>query len=173
MKTILINDDNLTKEDIEEKVIRCKGIIINKHKDVTLVYAHKTYQFPGGHLIEGENLEECLVREIEEETGIILKEFKLTPFMEIIYYSHNYRNEGHNRENDLYYYLIETESVSDETLAHPDNWERKGNIKVCQIPLAEIENVLNKSILDNSINEIIVKEMKTVLKEVKKIVNEK
>ena len=80
MKEILYNYDNLKLEDIDEVVTRTKGLIINSNNEITLGYSHKTYQFPGGHLEDGESLEECLLREIEEETGIEIKDAKLKPF---------------------------------------------------------------------------------------------
>ena len=59
MKTIIINDDNLMDQDVEEVVTRTKGLIINSDNEINLVYSHLTYQFPGGHLIEGESLGDC------------------------------------------------------------------------------------------------------------------
>ena len=104
MKEILYNYDNLTKEDIDEVIVRTKGLIINSDDEITLGYSHKTYQFPGGHLEEGETLEECLLREIKEETGIELTDAKLKPFQKITYYNKNYHDSGKNRENQIYYY---------------------------------------------------------------------
>ena len=98
MKEILYNYDNLKLEDIDEVVIRTKGLIINSNNEITLGYSHKTYQFPGGHLEDGESLEECLLREIEEETGIEIKNAKLKPFEKITYYSKNYHGSGKNRK---------------------------------------------------------------------------
>ena len=106
MKEILYNYDNLKLEDIDEVVTRTKGLIINSNNEITLGYSHKTYQFPGGHLEDGESLEECLLREIEEETGIEIKDAKLKPFEKITYYSKNYHGSGKNRKNDIYYYII-------------------------------------------------------------------
>ena len=54
MKEILFNYDCLTKDDIDEVVVRVKGLIINDRDEITLCYSHNTYQFPGGHLEEGE-----------------------------------------------------------------------------------------------------------------------
>ena len=109
MKTIIYNHDNLKKEEIDETVIRVKALIINSNNEILLGYAHKTYQFPGGHLEENESLEEGLKREIKEETGIEIKENNLKPFEKITYYSRNYRNTGLNRENEIYFYIINTD----------------------------------------------------------------
>ena len=40
-------------------------------------YSYNTYQFPGGHVEEGESLIEAVNREVEEETGIILNAKRL------------------------------------------------------------------------------------------------
>lgn len=56
MKEILYNYDNLTKNDIDEVVVRTKGLIINDNDEITLGYSNRTYQFPGGHLEERETL---------------------------------------------------------------------------------------------------------------------
>ena len=69
MKEILYNPDNLSSKDIDEVITRTKGLIINSNDEITLGYAHKTYQFPGGHLEEGEKLEDCLLREIKKKLG--------------------------------------------------------------------------------------------------------
>ena len=53
MKEILYNYDNLKQEDMDEVIVRTKGLIINSKDEITLGYSHKTYQFPGGHLEEG------------------------------------------------------------------------------------------------------------------------
>ena len=98
MKEILYNYDNLNLKDIDEVVTRTKGLIINSNNEITLGYSHKTYQSSGGHLEEGETLEECLLREIEEETGIKMNDAKLKLFEKITYYNKNYHGTGKNRK---------------------------------------------------------------------------
>lgn len=56
MKEVLYNYDNLNLEEIDEVVTGAKGLIINSNNEITLGYSHKTYQFPGGHLEDGETL---------------------------------------------------------------------------------------------------------------------
>ena len=171
MKEILYNYDNLTLDDIDEVVVRTKGLIINSNNEITLGYSHKTYQFPGGHLEEGETLEECLLREIEEETGIKIENARLKPFEKITYYSKNYRKSGKNRKNDIYYYIIETDLKFDMDKAKLDEWEKDGKFTVKTFPIKEVEKVLIDSIPDNPINKAIVEEMLDVLKEYNKISN--
>ena len=50
MKKIIINDHNLTDEDMEQVVVRVKGMIINSKGKILLAHNNNTYQFPGGHL---------------------------------------------------------------------------------------------------------------------------
>lgn len=167
MKEIFYNRDHLTNKDIDEKVVRTKAIIINSQNEVTLGYSNSTYQFPGGHLEPGETKEECLLREIKEETGIEITNAVIKPFMLIKYYNKNYYNTGKNRENDIYYYVIRTEAKINMENTSFDEWEKDGHFEVRVIKLDNIEKTLIDSIPDNPVNEIIVKEMLQVLAEFK------
>ena len=169
MKEILYNYDNLTSSEIDEIVIRLKALIINDKDEITVGYCNKTYQFPGGHLEEGETLEEGLLREIKEETGIEIKDAIIKPFQKITHYSKNYRNSGKNRQNDIYYYVIKTNAKYNMDNASLDEMEKKDGFTVKIIPLNELEDTLIKSISDNPINKVIVEEMLEALKEYNKI----
>ena len=69
---------NIYGETYLEKHIKfregCRGIVICDDK-VLLSYEETTdfWSTPGGGLEQEETLEECLIREIEEETGFIVK----------------------------------------------------------------------------------------------------
>lgn len=84
MRRILLNDDNLQEEDLDFEVIRVKGLIINSTGDILIAHNNGTYQFPGGHKEDDENLDDCLEREIREETGISVT--SNGPFMQITTY---------------------------------------------------------------------------------------
>lgn len=171
MKEILYNYDNLSKGQIDETIIRTKAVIVNNNEDIILGYSHKTFQFPGGHLEDGETLEECLIREIKEETGIKAIKENCALLKKITYFNKNYHNSGKNRCNEIYYFIVKTNENFDNNKLKLDEKEKEGNFKVMAIPLKNIEEVLIKSIPDNPINEIIVEEMLDIIKEYKKIIN--
>ncbi len=165
MREVLHNPDNLTKEDIDEVVIRVKALIINSKDEITLGYCFKTYQFPGGHLESGEKLDDGLIREVREETGIELKKPIPEPFQKTTYYTKNYRGTDKNRENDIYYYVIRTDELFNMDNTSLDPGETEGNYKCVIIPMDKINEVLINSIPDNPYNEVIVAEMLLVLEE--------
>lgn len=167
MKEVKINYDNLTDEDMDELVIRLKAIIINDNNEIMFGYSHGTYQFPGGHLEDGETLEEGLIREIKEETGITLKLEDRKPIFKRSYYTKNYHNSGLNRKNEIYYYLMKDNLVANMNEANLDEWEKVGNYTIKIIPIDKVEEELNNTINDNPINEVIHNEIISVLKELK------
>ena len=70
MKRIFINDNYLRKDDIDFEVVRVKALLVNSKGELLLAHNNNTYQLIGGHVSEGEGLEDTLLREIKEETGI-------------------------------------------------------------------------------------------------------
>ena len=91
MRTVVINDDYLGDSDVDFSVTRAKGIIINNENKVILAHNNGTFQFPGGHVEEGEDEKECLIREVREEVGI--ENFNVEdPFLKIITYDSHYFN---------------------------------------------------------------------------------
>ena len=66
------------------------GLVFNKHKDILLIFRRNKWDLPKGKLDEGETIEQCAVREVEEETGlqnILLKGHLLNTY-------HTYHESG-------------------------------------------------------------------------------
>ena len=76
MKEIIYNSNNLTEKDITEIVIRTKALIIN-NGIILIGNENNVYQFLGGHLEKNEILNDCLKREILEETGIAIEDSEI------------------------------------------------------------------------------------------------
>ena len=172
MKEILYNDDMLRDYEIDEKIIRTKALIVNSNNEILLGYSYKTYQFPGGHIEGNENIVDCIFREVKEETGIVLTDKDIAPFMMIKKYMKNYRNTGINRENDIYYFIINTDKKIDISNTNYDLRESLGNYELIRVSLDEVEALLEESIEDNPVNKYIVEEMLEVINEYKRLKKE-
>ncbi len=171
MQEKIYNYDNLKKEEIDEVVTRVKAIIINSSDEILLGYSHKTYQFPGGHLEKGETIKECLVRELKEELGMDIEDIPVTPFFKLSHYNKNYHDTGLNRQNDIYYVLINTDRNPRLDKNNLTDWEREGSFTVKRVPLSDVTKVLIDSIPDNPVNKVITEEMIEALKEYQKVKN--
>ncbi len=54
-----------------EKIIAAGGIVENEDSKILLIYRRGKWDLPKGKWEEGETIEACAVREVEEETGLI------------------------------------------------------------------------------------------------------
>ena len=106
----------------------CILIDIDK-KEIGLVYREKYNEisFPKGHLEDDETLEQCAVRETEEETGrvcVIKKENKL-PVLK-------YRSSN-DEDVELHFYIgidiAKTDKTFDKSLVHELIWVPKEDVK--------------------------------------------
>lgn len=159
MKEIIYNYDYLNEQDITESVIRAKALIINDKK-VILGNENNIYQFPGGHLEDNETLEECLKREVLEETGIEVddKEIK-KQFMKVTYLNKDWPEVGKNRKAEIYYYLIETNKNPDMSKVKYTEHEKQGNFKIESIPLNQSITIIENNIPKNTKNKVIAPDM--------------
>lgn len=50
--------------------IAAGGLVLNENGEVLMIYRNQMWDLPKGHQDGGESIEECAIREVEEETGI-------------------------------------------------------------------------------------------------------
>lgn len=164
MKKIIINDNNLSDNEITEVVKRVKALIINSKNEILLGYSDHIYQFPGGHVENDESLIGALKREVLEETGIILNIDNIEPFVCHIGYYKDWPEIGKNRKTEIYYYEIKTDKLPNFRKVKYTENEQKGNFELRYIKLDEFEKELNENAkkYDNSYG--ITKEMLAVFK---------
>ena len=143
MEKIITNKNNLKEEDMTELVQRVKVLLVNSRNEILLGYSHNDYQFPGGHVDDGEKLIDTLKREILEETGIILNIDEIEPFACAIGYYKDWPAEGKNRKIEIYYYEIKTDEQPNlENTEYTEN-EKDGNFELRYINLNDVEQELS------------------------------
>lgn len=145
MKEIITNKYNLKEGDMTEIVKRVKVLLINSNNEVLLGYSHNDYQFPGGHVEEGETLIQTVNREITEETGMELGIESLEPFACALGYYKDWPAEGKNRKIEIYYYEVKTDEKPNlEHTKYTEN-EKDGNFELRYINLGSIEEELKRN----------------------------
>lgn len=171
MKMIFINDNNLEIDDLDYEVIRVKGVIINNNNEVLVAHNNNTYQLIGGHVEDGEDMEEALLREVKEETGIDVDSVS-GPFMQIMTYAKNYFNSGKNVCNKIYYYRIVSNDLPNLLETNYDELESQTDFGLFYVKLEDFERFLRDGIKDKTIDENIGRELLLVFDEYNKLYGE-
>lgn len=146
MKEIIYNYENLNEEAVNRVSTRIKAVIVNSNNEILLCRTANNYHLPGGHLEEGETVNECLVREIKEETGIELSIVERKPFFSIKYFSKDYPTKGINTKSVANYYVVDTELKPNLDNISLTEEEKNGNFELQYININEVLKVLEDSL---------------------------
>ncbi len=98
------------------------GMVFNGQKEVLFIFRRGKWDLPKGKLDEGESLEQCAIREVEEETGlrnITLNEFMITTW-------HTYDEYGQHILKESHWYRMQ---VPDGQLLVPQTEEQITGIR--------------------------------------------
>lgn len=85
-----------------EKIIAAGGIVENEEKKILFQFRRGKWDLPKGKLDEGETIEACAVREVEEETG--LRNVELGELIGVT--QHFYIERGKNIEKETHWYAM-------------------------------------------------------------------
>lgn len=167
MKEIIHNDDNLREEEVTETVIRAKALIVNKNtNNILIANEDSLFEFPGGHLDEGETIDECLKREVMEETGIEVEDSEVKGLiMRVIFLNRDWPSKGKNRKNEINYYLIETTKEPDMSKIKLTESEKNHHFKLESFPLYESIDIIRNNMPNNERNEILSPDMILTIEE--------
>ncbi len=96
--------------------VGCRGIVVKDNK-VLLSYEERTgvYMSPGGGLENGETLEECVARELQEETGFKVK--PLEAFLKVKEYAYEVLWENN-------YFICEIEGECERNLTESEKYNK-------------------------------------------------
>lgn len=165
MKEMIHNDDNLLDSEITELVIRTKALILN-NGNLLLANENDVLQFPGGHLDEGETLNECLKREIQEETGIEISDNEIEDcFFKVVWKNRDWPSVGKNRKCEIYYYVVKTDKEPNHDKINLTESEKSQNFKVDFVPLKDSIKYIEDNMSKNEKNEVISPDMINAIRE--------
>ena len=163
MKTIIDNRSNLQDSEMTDFVKKVKLLIVNSKNEILLAYQKNGYEFPGGTNEQGEELDKTVIRELQEETGIVLKETNLEPFASLKGYYKDWPEEGRNKLIEIFYYELKTDELPNLDNINLTESEKQGNFKLEYINLDEVEDVVKKNVEIYGDNRGIAKDMLKVL----------
>lgn len=158
MKKIIINDSNLEDKDIDYSVIRVKALVVNDEGKLILAHNNGTFQFPGGHLEEDEDLKEALIREVKEETGISNMNVR-DCFLQIVTYDDNYFDSGKHVINKIYYYKIDTTDKPDLKNTSYDEIESSSPFNLYYLDVDKMKEFIKRKQESNDLDSKIAREM--------------
>ncbi len=136
---------------METKIIAAGGLVENEKGELLMIYRRGKWDLPKGKLDEGESIEACAIREVEEETG--LRNTDLGTLITITHHDYFDRHLQKEVKKETYWYSMK---VSGDQRLVPQEEEDITDIRwVKENELAEL--------LDNSypnIVEVIAKRRK-------------
>jgi len=149
MKTILINEDNMTDNDIKEVETRVKAILINDNNEILMGHSYDTYQFIGGHVENNEDLLVTLSREIIEEAGIDLHLKNIEPIALYTRYK-----ENDSKKLLIYYYVIHTNAKPNRNNTNYTKEEVIGNFDLRYVKVSDLKQVIEENLKYNKGKEL-------------------
>lgn len=165
MKELIFNDENVKDTEINAVVTRVKVLMLNSENELLLGYCDGIYQFPGGHVEDGEALNIAVRREVKEETGIELDTTNMIPFYCIKHYKRNYNGTNICKLSQLYYFLVRTdEKINIENIKYTER-EKRGGYRLEYVSLENIKEKVKSNVPNNIHNATIVKEMLAAIDE--------
>lgn len=165
MKETIYNYDYLDDSEITETVIRMKALIINDN-NILIGNENGVFQFPGGHLEESESFNECLKREVLEETGIEIDDSEIDrPFMKVTFKNRDWPEPGKNRKAEIYYYIVKTDKKPNLSKTNYTENEIKNNYKIEIFNINEAIDKIKENIPNNEKNKVISPDMISAIEE--------
>ena len=146
-----------------------RAVIIQGDK-IALVYSkrEKYYKFPGGGIHADEDKEKALIREVREETGMIVIPDSIREFGSVLRRQKSDKNENTIFEQENYYYFCDVQDdLVDQEL---DAYESEAGfvLRVVDIDTAIRTNEMYKS--KTLFNEVMIKRELRILRMLKKLV---
>ena len=87
---------------MNKKIVAAGGIVENENKEILLIFRKGKWDLPKGKLDDGETIEACAVREVEEETG--LRNIEAGELIDVT--NHEYSERGDDIAKETFWYAM-------------------------------------------------------------------
>jgi mutator protein MutT len=142
------------------------GVVENEKGEILLIFRRGKWDLPKGKLDKGETIEQCAVREVEEETG--LKDIKLNKLITVTY--HTYDEFGKHILKDSHWYSMKVNGQQKTTPQTEEQieeirWVKKKELKnYFENTFPSVKDVLNfKTNPFKKMNSVVVNKIWVVL----------
>lgn len=142
---VIHNKDNLTLNDANKVTLRAKLIVENNNDEILICHMGVKYFLIGGHIDNDESDEQCLTREVAEESGVTLDFSNILPIASSNYINKDYPQNGDITYTNTNYYAIKYDLVPNIEMQNLTEEEKKENFKLMYIPKNEVINFLKNN----------------------------
>ena len=142
---VIHNKDNLTLNDANKVTLRAKLIVENNSDEILICHMGVKYFLIGGHIDNDESDEQCLTREVAEESGVTLDFSNILPIASSNYINKDYPKNGDITYTNTNYYAIKYDLVPNIEMQNLTEEEKKENFKLMYIPKNEVINFLENT----------------------------
>ena len=142
---VIHNKDNLTLNDANKVTLRAKLIVENNNDEILICHMGVKYFLIGGHIDNDESDEQCLTREVAEESGVTLHFSNILPIASSNYINKDYPQNGDITYTNTNYYAIKYDLVPNIEMQNLTEEEKKENFKLMYIPKNEVINFLENT----------------------------
>ena len=142
---VIHNEDNLTLNDANKVTLRAKLIVENNNDEILICHMGVKYFLIGGHIDNDESDEQCLTREVAEESGVTLDFSNILPIASSNYINKDYSKNGDITYTNTNYYAIKYDLVPNIEMQNLTEEEKKENFKLMYIPKNEVINFLENT----------------------------
>ena len=162
---LLINEDNLSTNDINDFSVKVRAILIDENNQILIANYGNVILLPGGKVDNGETNELAIMRELYEELGQVYTNNELNYFGTLDYYQKNYPKRDGTFEHRLlqtHYFICEYKGV-DLSIQRLTKKEKKDGFKLELVSLDDLEKIILENENDNPRNKYFQKELLTIL----------
>ncbi|MDD6277424.1 MAG: NUDIX domain-containing protein [Mycoplasma sp.] len=142
---VIHNEDNLTLNDANKVTLRAKLIVENNNDEILICHMGVKYFLIGGHIDNDESDEQCLTREVAEESGVTLDFSNILPIASSNYINKDYPKNGDITYTNTNYYAIKYDLVPNIEMQNLTEEAKKENFKLMYIPKNEVINFLENT----------------------------